>query len=52
MFVYDPRGPVGGGLPAGGPRGGGPPAEGPGEGEKPQKTLQIPDRLYKAPERQ
>ena len=31
-------------------RGGGAPAEGPGGG-KPQKTIQSPDRLYKAPKR-
>ena len=57
-----PRGPVGGGARRGataaaavGP-GGGAPAEGPGEAPKdftkPRQTLQSPDRLYKAPERQ
>ena len=56
-------GPVGGAARRGGPWGEGPPAEGPrgggaggrpprGLGGKPQKTLQNPDRLYKAPERQ
>ena len=68
MTYFGPRGegapaeePCGGGAArrgataaAVGPGGGegGAPAVGPGKAVKPQKIIQSPDRLYKAPERQ